>query len=149
MKILGELANIIAWVVIIAMFSLFALLFWEDRQDVMTWIDIKQGTEIGRTDDSLVLHLAGYKRPAMDHCKKIPFSDVAYVAINDYKREAAFRYVDDDTPLSTFDGGKLDLGLAEFDALNAGSADLAGLSFSHMCRGEVKESPIYWIRVAK
>ena len=145
MKVVGEFINLMSWVLVVCALGAGVYLHWEDRQPVMRSVYVKPGTSPVVTSGSVVIHLAGYKE--LEHCKKIPFSDVGYAIIDDFKREASFRYVDDETPMSTFDGGKLDMGEAEFSSAGIERASYIGWSFKHTCHDVEKDSPTYWIKL--
>ena len=142
MKALSDLLNIFAWIIVLVVFSGWLYLYWEDHQDVMSYIKKKPDTQAVIAKDSVLVALVGEKKLS---CDRVPYSEYGYAVIDGYSKEVAFRWVHDESPLSSFQKGKLDIGVAEFAGEGLEGAELVGFSIEHICHGVPKRSPVYWV----
>jgi hypothetical protein len=151
MKTLVQILNIFLMIAAFVLAGAGIVLYWEDRTPVMKSVHIKEGTTPTITDDSIIIRLAGDKR--FGHCQFVKFSSTGWVVQDGYSTKVDFRFIDDTSPDTSFGKGKLDAGYAEFYD-SSGYNDMhevtsVGWSGRHNCRGEVRDTGIYWMDLKK
>ena len=144
MRSFVELLNFMAWVVVSVVVGAWIYLYWEDHQNVMEYMERKPDTPAFIDDGYLRVALIGEKK--LD-CERVPWSEYGHAIIDGFDTETSFRWVDDLTPLSSFEKGTIDIGIAEFGHKDIANAEFVGFSIAHICHGIKKRSPVYWFGV--
>lgn len=98
--------------------------------------------------DYIQVQLTGKKAR---NCRRVPDSEVGYIYSDDgFIAEVSFKYIDDETPLSSFPPGVINIGWTHWGLWRGAGAgrvlynyyevDEVGYSITHLCDGKTKVS---------